>query len=188
MPLELNVWRIDGTPRPVGVAPMDLQHRLEDLLAADVSVASPDWMLIGRQVPTDHGGFIDLLALDADGRLVVLELKRDRTPRDVVAQVLDYGSRVRTVDPGEIPRLYEAYRKKYLPDSDESLDAAFRRRFGVRDMPAGGRSGSGTGRPTARSPRPSAGTTRSSTATCGPAGATGTPARCGASNRTNGSG
>ena len=41
--------------------------------------------------------YIDLLAIDADGNLHVLELKRDKTPRDVVAQVLDYGSWVTTL-------------------------------------------------------------------------------------------
>ena len=46
---------------------------------------------------TPHGKLIDLLAIDADGNLHVLELKRDKTPRDVVAQVLDYGSWVTTL-------------------------------------------------------------------------------------------
>ena len=46
---------------------------------------------------TPHGKLIDLLAIDAEGNLHVLELKRDKTPRDVVAQVLDYGSWVTTL-------------------------------------------------------------------------------------------
>ena len=47
-------------------------------------MSGTDLLIIGRQVPTGFGGFIDLLALDAEGRVHVLELKRDRTPRDVV--------------------------------------------------------------------------------------------------------
>jgi len=35
------------------------------------------------------------LALDQDANLIVMELKRDKTPRDIIAQVLDYGSWVR---------------------------------------------------------------------------------------------
>ena len=136
MPLELGVWRIDGTPQEVAAVPLSLEGRLEELLAGDLSVASPDWMLIGRQVPTDHGGFVDLLAIDADGRLIVLELKRDKTPRDIVAQALDYGSWVRTIGDDEVPRIYERFRGKHLADAPaKSFDDAFRERFGVTDLP-----------------------------------------------------
>ena len=46
-------------------------------------------LIIGRQVRTDLGGFIDLLGVDRGGNVVVVELKRDRTPRDAVAQPLN---------------------------------------------------------------------------------------------------
>jgi RecB family endonuclease NucS len=42
---------------------------------------------------TSYGKRIDILAIDAEGTLYVLELKRDQTPRGIVAQLLDYGSR-----------------------------------------------------------------------------------------------
>ena len=51
-----------------------------------------DLLLLGQQVATAYGHAIDILALDRDGNLVLLELKPGRTPRDVVAQVLDYAS------------------------------------------------------------------------------------------------
>ena len=136
MPLELGVWRIDQTPLEVAVVPLSLEDRLEELLAADLSVASPDWMLIGRQVPTDHGGFVDLLAIDADGRLIVLELKRDKTPRDIVAQVLDYGSWVRGIDSDKIRRIYEGFLRKYRPDAPVRLfDEVFKERFEAKTVP-----------------------------------------------------
>lgn len=47
-------------------------------------------MLIGRQVAIEHGGSIDLIAIDQQGKMVVVELKCDKTPREVVAQALDY--------------------------------------------------------------------------------------------------
>lgn len=53
---------------------------------------SSEWMLIGRQEITSFGGRIDLLAIAPDGSLVLIELKRDRTPRDIVAQALDYAA------------------------------------------------------------------------------------------------
>jgi RecB family endonuclease NucS len=60
-----------------------------------VDILNPGLLLIGQQVPTSHGKFIDLLATDAQGHVVVIELKRDRTPREGVVQVLDDGSWVR---------------------------------------------------------------------------------------------
>src|SRR4026208_1717800 len=49
-------------------------------------------LLIGRQVTTNLSSFIDLLAIDRQGDLVVVELKRNRTPRETLAQALEYAS------------------------------------------------------------------------------------------------
>jgi RecB family endonuclease NucS len=71
---------------------MPLESRLEQLIEADTTILGEPVLLIGRQVPTAHGKFIDLLGVSGDGVLQVLELKRDRTPREVVAQA--FGLRV----------------------------------------------------------------------------------------------
>lgn len=92
MPVEMGMWRIDGeTPKRLGAATLPSEATLERFLEADPSLLGTRLLVIGRQVRTAHGKFIDLLAMDGEGNLHVLELKRDRTPRDVVAQVLDYG-------------------------------------------------------------------------------------------------
>ena len=67
---------------------------LEDWLSAnpDALVDGQALMVIGRQVTTNLGTFIDLLALDRQGNTVVIELKRGRTPRDTLAQALEYAS------------------------------------------------------------------------------------------------
>lgn len=65
---------------------------LEDMIVAAPKVLSDECMLIGRQEDTGFGGRIDLLDFAPDVALVLIELKRDRTPCDVVAQSLDYAS------------------------------------------------------------------------------------------------
>jgi len=75
-------------------------------------------------VRTPHGKLIDLLAIDADGNLHVLELKRDNTPRDVVAQVLDYGSWVTTLTREQVIDLASGHLQ--IP-----LEAAFEDVFGA---------------------------------------------------------
>jgi hypothetical protein len=99
VPVEMGIWRIDGeAPRRLPLATLPSEQALEDFLEQDPALLGARLLVIGRQVRTPHGKLIDLLAIDAEGNLHVLELKRDRTPREVVAQVLDYGSWVSTLD------------------------------------------------------------------------------------------
>jgi len=135
MPLELGIWRIDGHLARVAIGSLNNEERLEQSLDEDISIASPNWMVVGRQVYTGCG-YIDLMAIDPDGNLVVLELKRDKTPREVMAQVLDYGSWVKGLTDDEIAGIYEAYLEKYHPEKrNQSLNAAFCSRFGLKEMP-----------------------------------------------------
>lgn len=136
MPIEVGLWRLGDRLQPVAFTGMDSESRLESVLAADVSVVDPGWLLIGRQVPTAFGKFIDLLAIDAEGQLIVIELKKNRTPREVVAQLLDYGSWVRNLEDDEIATIFEAFVNKYHPNHKAtSLDEAFCERFKVEEMP-----------------------------------------------------
>jgi hypothetical protein len=84
---------------------------------------SPDRMLIGNEVHTSHGGRTDLLGIAPDGSLVVIELKRDKTPRDVVAQALDYASWVQALSPAEVAGIYSLY------SGGGDLATAFQERF-----------------------------------------------------------
>jgi RecB family endonuclease NucS len=66
----------------------------EDWLEANPkgSVEGQQLMVIGRQVTTNLGSSIDLAAIDRQGDAVVVELKRGRTPRETLAQALEYAS------------------------------------------------------------------------------------------------
>ena len=126
MPITLGLWRLDGDSyQRVEDAGMPSEERLEDLIESDPSVLGERLLVLGRQVITEHQKRIDILAVDGDGELHVLELKRNRTPRDVVAQVLDYGSWVATLGHDEVLELY----KRQHPGHD--LEADFAQLFDV---------------------------------------------------------
>lgn len=127
MPIELGIWRIDTDPQPVRPTPMDDESRLEAFLEQDPGLVGADLMIIGRQVPTAYGKYIDLLAVNAEGELVVIELKRDRTPRDIVAQTLDYGSWIKDLSYEEVKEIYEDYAAKRMPAPQ--FEEAFAERF-----------------------------------------------------------
>ena len=123
MPLEVGVWRVDSELQRISPVPLEFEARLQDLLAQDITIANPGWMVMGREVSTDFGGRIDILAIDSSGSLIVIELKRDRTPRDIVAQVLDYGSWVTQLRPDQIGGIFRDYRTRFHPNDDQlSLD------------------------------------------------------------------
>lgn len=65
---------------------------MEGWIAKDPSIIGLDVLVIGRQIVTDSNGRLDILAIDRNGDLVIIELKKNKTPRDVVAQILDYAS------------------------------------------------------------------------------------------------
>ena len=93
MAFRMNLWQVDGTGlRELPNKPLDSEERLESWLARDPSLLGTELLIIGRQVATTYGTRIDLLGLDREANCVVIELKRGRTPREVVAQLLDYGS------------------------------------------------------------------------------------------------
>ena len=87
-------------------------------------------LIIGRQVQTNLGGAIDLLAVDRNGDLAVIELKRERTPRDTIAQALEYASYGAQLTYEQL----EQVARHYHDDEAMSLAEAHREYFA---LPAG---------------------------------------------------
>ncbi|NIA30040.1 MAG: DUF91 domain-containing protein [Actinobacteria bacterium] len=64
---------------------------------------------IGRQITTNLNSFIDLLGIDKSGNTVVVELKRNKTPRDTIAQLLEYASFIENLDYAQLNEIYQNY-------------------------------------------------------------------------------
>ena len=125
MPIQHAIWRIGDTPSLLTTTRLTSEQQLEDMIVRDPRILSSDWMLIGRQERTNDSGRIDLLAIEPDGSLVLIELKRDRTPREVVAQALDYAAWVAELTADRIVQIYQRF------SGGASLDEAFKARFGI---------------------------------------------------------
>jgi uncharacterized protein YeaO (DUF488 family) len=125
MPVRHAVWRIADQPHQLQGAQLESEAHLEQMIVKSPAILSSDWMLIGRQEPTGLGGRIDLLAIAPDASLVLIELKRNRTPREIVAQALDYASWVERLTPAHIAQIFRNF------SGGEDLSAAFSQRFGV---------------------------------------------------------
>lgn len=125
MPVRTAIWKVGSKPQPLQEAALPSEQMLEEMIVAEPRLLSEEWMLVGRQVPTGFGGRIDLLAVAPDASLVLIELKRDQTPREVVAQALDYAYYVERLEAGEIATIYA----KFRPGADLAQD--FQARFGA---------------------------------------------------------
>jgi hypothetical protein len=66
-------------------------------------------LMIGRQVATNLGSYIDLLAVDKEGNIAILELKRDKTPRDTIAQALEYAGWVEGLEYEALEQIFRDY-------------------------------------------------------------------------------
>lgn len=124
MPIQHAIWQVADQPAILPAAKLASEQLLESMIVREPRILSSEWMLIGQQEVTSHGGRIDLLAIAPDGSLVLIELKRDRTPREIVAQALDYASWVVDLTADRIVQIYQRFSK------GGSLQADFQKRFG----------------------------------------------------------
>ena len=124
MPVQHRLWTVGNVPSQVKTAALADEKMLEDMIVAEPRILSDEWMLIGRQEDTNTGGRVDLLAIAPDASLILVELKRDKTSRDVIAQTLDYASWLVELEAKEIAAIYSRFKPK------ASLSRDFFDRFG----------------------------------------------------------
>jgi hypothetical protein len=102
---------------------IDSEKKLEDVLSKDISILGDDYLLVGRQVRTDYGKLIDLLCIDYNGKITIIELKKSKTPREVVAQSLDYASWVQGLSYDDIKTIFN--------NNNLEFEKVFEEKFGT---------------------------------------------------------
>ncbi|MDQ3002640.1 MAG: endonuclease NucS [Fibrobacterota bacterium] len=120
MAFNITLWRVEQNKiKELSKAKLENENKLETWIVEDPSILGSDILLIGRQVITEFGGRIDLLGIDRQGDVIVIELKRDRTPREIVAQVLDYASWINNLDEIKINEIASNFLGKELSKAFE---------------------------------------------------------------------
>lgn len=124
MPIEVGIWNITkGSIKKVDYSSIDSERKLEEIIKKDLSIISEDLLLIGNQVVTSYGKYIDILTINSEGKISVIELKRNKTPREVVAQILDYASWVQNLSYKDILEIYREHNK------GKEFETAFNNKF-----------------------------------------------------------
>ena len=126
MPIEVAIWNITGNKvNRVDYKSIESENKLEKIIKNDLSIISEDLLLIGNQVKTNYGKFIDILAVDSEGKLSIIELKKNKTPRDVVAQTIDYASWAQNLSYKEITDIFKE------KNEGKSFESVFNVKFGT---------------------------------------------------------
>lgn len=121
---EIRIWAIGGSGEVLEVEPTDrtrTEQSLEDTLAANPEMLMPGLTLVGRQTPI-AGGYLDLLGVDQNGQIVVFELKRGTLTREAVAQVIDYGSALESLNENDIASLVVKHGMLEIEGIDDFVD------------------------------------------------------------------
>jgi hypothetical protein len=126
VPIDLGLWRIrdDDEFERVSSNRLDKEDRLEKFLLQDPNVLGQPLLVIDRQITTPDGKRLDILAIDSDGDIHVIELKRDQTPREVTAQTMDYASWASNLGYEDIKQHYED-----SSENNDSFEAGFDAKF-----------------------------------------------------------
>ncbi len=126
MASQIKSWQIlDGKLVPIESSLSDNARKekddLERWVKSNPSVLGDDIALIGEQVQTSSGP-MDFLGIDSSGNTVIVELKRDKLPREALAQAIDYASDIAGWDPDRLREICKSY-------TDQPLEDFFQQKF-----------------------------------------------------------
>jgi hypothetical protein len=123
---QIKLWKIDsGGVVKIDQKPLDYENRLEKWLIEDISILNSNMAVIGSQVLTPQGKKIDILAINSIGELIIIELKRDKTYREVVAQILDYATWIKDLGYDDLNNILNEYGNSEYKDIESFFSNAF---------------------------------------------------------------
>jgi hypothetical protein len=106
---SVGIWHVtEAGPQKLKTSAINLELQLEDWIERNPDLLEAGLTIVGRQTKVDSGP-IDLLALDAQGRWCVIELKRSTLYRDALAQALDYAACIATLPQSQLSEKVDAY-------------------------------------------------------------------------------
>ncbi|OPY25108.1 MAG: hypothetical protein A4E27_01039 [Methanobacterium sp. PtaU1.Bin242] len=136
MATEIGVWQIvDGKLNRINKTMTEngkLEIDLENWIKESSTILGQDILIIGEQVRTKSGP-LDFLGIDKSGNLIVIELKRDKLPREVLSQAIDYASDVASWDLDKINEECLKYTKNELY-AEQELEDYLSESFGDIDL------------------------------------------------------
>jgi hypothetical protein len=88
---------------------------LEQWIKSNPQILGDDIVVIGEQVQTNSGP-LDFLGIDNSGNTVIVELKRDKLPREALAQAIDYASDVANWEVDRFREICKSYTNQNLED------------------------------------------------------------------------
>nr|WP_247681827.1 endonuclease NucS domain-containing protein [Paenibacillus sp. Marseille-P2973] len=132
MAIKHGIWKVAGEEvRQVKQVTLDSEFELEEIIQSNPAILQDNWLIIGRQVMTVYNTYIDLLAIDNNGSIIIIELKKHKTNREVVAQGLDYASWVKTLSPSQISTIYDDYVSRYY-ENQNTLEEEYYEKFRIQ--------------------------------------------------------
>ena len=134
MATQIKVWEIaNGKIVSRDSAAFSDSHRedeLEEWITQSPDILGEKLLIIPRQLIIPEVGRLDILGMDENGKLVIIELKRDLGPREAVAQGLDYASWLSSASKEEVLAHANQYLQTQLGDTGRDLPLAFEETFG----------------------------------------------------------
>lgn len=91
-------------------------EHLEKWLKTQPKILGDNIVIIGEQVQTKSGP-LDYLAIDENGNTIIVELKRSKLPREVIAQSMDYASDVANWEIEKLSEICMKHTGKNLEDT-----------------------------------------------------------------------